>query len=114
MHTCAIYLNVKTIVLEIHLCQFLGETQEEVWRTMRHLKSQGVSAILDYAAEDDVGEGRVVPSTTVTPIPLDNAPQDPTTMTEPSCSLAPHACPKECVNAVARVYDYKSEQQCDR
>ncbi|GAX83242.1 hypothetical protein CEUSTIGMA_g10668.t1 [Chlamydomonas eustigma] len=105
-----------SVVKETFFKQFCaGETQEEVWRTMQQLQSQGVSAILDYAAEDDVGiVGNKVPSRAVTPSACSSMATASSTSTDPSCTLTPHACPKEGVNAVARVYDYKSEQQCDR
>jgi hypothetical protein len=34
-----------------------GESDQDIWPSVDYLRSQGVGAILDYAAEDDVGAG---------------------------------------------------------
>ena len=66
--------------------------------TMKQLQAKGVSAILDYAAEADIA---------ASPPPSGDAKAAP-----PSREVGPPV--KDNKEAVARVYDYESEQQCDR
>ena len=52
-------------VVMIYFC-LPGETSEEVWTTMRRLQAKGVSAILDYAAEDDTPPADQRPTSSAT------------------------------------------------
>jgi|LauGreSBDMM110SN_4_FD.fasta_scaffold18414_2 proline dehydrogenase len=66
---------------------------------MKQLQGRGVSAILDYAAEDDVGGG-------------DNSTSHAGPKGTPTVKSNMRGKDKK--DAVARVYDYESEIQCDR
>lgn len=68
---------------------------------MEKLQNRGVSAILDYAAEDDVG---ACPAPTRSSKPPDESLKGHPTVVKGT----------ENKEAVARVYDYGSEAQCDR
>ena len=70
---------------------------------MEKLQNRGVSAILDYAAEDDVGQADACPAPT--------SPSKPPDSLKGQLTVVKGTDNKE---AVARVYDYGSEAQCDR
>ena len=78
---------------------------------MRRLQGKGVSAILDYAAEDDTPQQQHQQQPAgAAPAAAGKAPA-----AGPSSSAArPGVVKGDSKEAVARVYDYASEQQCDR
>eukprot|EP00798_Chlamydomonas_sp_ICE-L_P007767 gene7767-953_t len=81
-----------------HFCA--GEDAKEVWDSMSTLRTQGVGAILDYAAEDDAPpEGAAN---------KEHVAQYPAALSSYDESLEP------VFKAVGRVYNYQSEKLCDQ
>ncbi|GIL74745.1 hypothetical protein Vretimale_2382 [Volvox reticuliferus] len=85
-----------------HFCA--GEDVPEVQDTVDRLQAVGVGAILDYAAEDDVGPTTAAASKQPAP-GVEPAMEARSGLSEPS----PRA-----LGVVGRTYDYASEEQCDR
>uniref|UniRef100_A0A7R9VEV4 Proline dehydrogenase n=1 Tax=Chlamydomonas euryale TaxID=1486919 RepID=A0A7R9VEV4_9CHLO len=87
-----------------HFCA--GETPEEVYVAMNKLRESGVSAILDYAAEDDMAENTPAVSNTMTTEPAE---ADFKEGLESGTTPTPLVRYKVSV----RSYNYASEKQCD-
>ncbi|GIL48230.1 hypothetical protein Vafri_4911 [Volvox africanus] len=85
-----------------HFCA--GEDVPEVQGTVDRLQAVGVGAILDYAAEDDVGPTTAAAAKQAAP-GAEPAVEAASGLSEPS----PRA-----LGVVGRTYDYASEDQCDR
>ncbi|GLC39131.1 hypothetical protein PLESTB_001509300 [Pleodorina starrii] len=108
-----------------HFCA--GEDVSEVQRTVDRLRAVGVGAILDYAAEDDVGPSTTAASNRAGAAMGPEAPAAEAAVAGPSpsssasaaaaASAASHSMSEpspRALGVVGRTYDYASEEQCDR
>ena len=117
------------------LCTKTGEKEQEVGATMAVLRTRGVGAILDYAAEDDSPSPPAAPSTAASPPAAAAAaaaaaaggsgPSGAGSAAGAAAAAAELGAGVGAVHtpspqqmgrkrAVARTYPYESEQRCDR